>query len=94
MKQLTLAHIEQAASTLEGQQLETLSRKKRFHVEVKSDGLYYPLESTGNRRRQTWKDVEGMLERFNERASFRPKDYKDISGCASYLLTIIRTALL
>jgi hypothetical protein len=92
MKHLTRTHIEQAASTLEGQHLETIVRGKGFRIAIESDGLYYTLDSNGNRRRQAWKDVDGVLERFNETNSFRTSDYRDISRCASYLLPIIRTA--
>ena len=86
---LTLAYVKTAALPLNGQTLQTLYRPKPFLFEVTARGFIYTPES-GKPEPQDWKYAERFLERFNEDNSFSPSDYKDISHCASYFLTIIR----
>jgi hypothetical protein len=91
MRQLELADIQEAATALDGKTLLTLERSKPFLFEVQDDGFNYTPDSTGKAALQTWKYVEGFLERFNELNSFQPSDYKDMSHVASYILVIIKS---
>jgi hypothetical protein len=91
MKELQLADIKQAALALEGQRLETLHRKTGFYLKVQSSGFAYTPEGSGKELIQGWENAQQFLNRFNETNSFSPADYKDMSGVASYILTVIRS---
>jgi len=86
---LELEEVKELASSLDGETFNTLYRPKPFLFEVTRRGFVYTPES-GKAEPQDWKYMEQFLQRFNETNSFSPSDYKDISHCASYFLTIIR----
>jgi phage pi2 protein 07 len=92
MKHLLLDDIKRAASTVDDRTVETLHRRRRFHIAVENGGLRYTPESTGKARFQEWVYIQRVLDRFNELGSFSPSDYKDMSRNAAYLLRIIRDA--
>ena len=86
---LELEEVKELASSLDGDMLETLYRPKPFLFEITPKGFVYTPES-GKPEPQGWKYMERFLERFNKTNSFLPSDYKDISHCASYFLTVIQ----
>jgi hypothetical protein len=79
----------QFAKTLEGQELETASQKKKFIVNVVEDGLFYTPSSTGKSRKHGRRWLERVCQKFSITHSFRPGDYHDLSANASYALVLI-----
>jgi hypothetical protein len=78
------------AKTLEGQELQTLHRKKVFTVEVKGEYFVFIPKSTGKPRRHDGKYLQAVCDKFSEKNSYRPKEYQDLTFDASYILAIIR----
>jgi hypothetical protein len=93
MDPVTLEALKTFAAGLDGQTLVTRFRKKRFSLSVSDRGFEYTPEHSGKPRMQEWKWIERILERYNEKPSLHPADYKDLTVNASYVLTIIRAYL-
>jgi hypothetical protein len=89
MKPIDVTSLRDFARTLEGKPLTTRARGCTFHVQVIDGGLVYTPESSGKPRPQQDRDIERVLERFRETASFRNVDYTDLTVSASYLLAIV-----
>ncbi|EAM9430888.1 TPA_asm: hypothetical protein G0G78_21505 [Salmonella enterica] len=49
-------------------------------------GKIYVINSKGNKRRLSEKDVHAFFERFNQTGSTSPGTYQDVTFNASYLL--------
>ena len=93
MGPLTLDELKAFAGRLDGKALVTRFRKRTFSLSVTKDGFEYTPEYSGKPRKQQWKYVERVLKRYNDKRSFHPVDYTDISRNASYILTVIRAYL-
>jgi hypothetical protein len=89
MEPVTLDELRAFASGLEGQILLTRSRGQPFILHVTAEGFEYTPQVSGKRRRQAWRFLERVLNRYNERQSLHPVDYHDISINASYFLAIL-----
>lgn len=77
------------AKTLEGQRLETLTRKKGFRVLVTKIGMDYTPESTGKARHQYKKVIRDICDRFSETNSYAGSEYRSFTANASYVLALI-----
>jgi len=93
MEPVTLNGLKAFGAKLDGTTLATRFRKRNFSLSVTDEGFEYTPEFSGKLRKQQWKWIERVLERYNERRSLHPVDYNDISRNASYVLTIIRAYL-
>jgi hypothetical protein len=87
---ITLQDLRGFAESINNEQLETLTRHKRFTFSLDHRGFHYIPESSGKPRIQENRYIERVLERFNQIWSMSPKDYQDISKNASYLLAVIK----
>jgi hypothetical protein len=81
------------AKQLEGKTLTTKSRKKNFIVNVLSECFEYTPLSTNTARKQSNKEINKIIERYNETHSIQPKDYHDVTYSSVYILTIIEDFL-
>lgn len=81
-----------AVSELDGHVIPTLYRRRTFIVRVAPDdsGLEYTPLATGKPRVQSWAYVDKILERYNATRSLRPRDYKEITAHASYVLALLK----
>ncbi len=81
------------AVSLEGQEIHTSTRKAAFSVEVDGEKLIFTPASTKEPRLEYRNSIEQVLVRFNQTRSLAPGNYQDITGNASYLLTLIELLL-
>jgi hypothetical protein len=93
MVAVTLDALKTFGEGLDGKTLVTRFRKRRFSLSVSDRGFEYSPEHSGKPRMQECKWIERILERYNEKPSLHPADYKDLTVNASYVLTIIRAYL-
>lgn len=77
------------AKTLEGQTLETLSRKSQFTVLVTRVGMDYTPTSSGKARQQYYKVIKKICDKFSETSSFAGSEYKNFTANSSYVLALI-----
>jgi hypothetical protein len=92
---MELGELRDAMVRYDGQQFATLYRGIRFMFRIlpAEQGVEYTPASTGRARRETWRRIESVIERFNSIRSVHPGDYSDVTQNASYLLTLIRLRL-
>jgi hypothetical protein len=80
------------AQTLEGQVLETNTRRNSFTVRVVEDGLEYTPLLAGKPKVQKCKWIDLVCEQFSETNSFMRQDYSyAVNG--SILLALIKQFL-
>ncbi len=90
MAPVSLQQFRAAARSLDGHSLVTQARQQAFRLRVETWGLEFTPESSGEPRREAWKQVAGVLDRFNESGAWLPGRYQDITRNASYLLAVLR----
>lgn len=78
----------------DGRRLETGVRQLGFVVHVVPEGLAFTPDSTGRVRIENWARIEAVLDQFNEFGSTRSGDYHDLTYNSSYLLALLRAAVL
>jgi hypothetical protein len=76
-----------------GQGLRTVGGRSNFELESVTDAQFTFLISTGKKRVEGKKCIEGIIERYLSCGSFKPKDYQDISVNSSYVLAILKSFL-
>lgn len=77
---------------LEGLELVTIARKRKFSVLVTQEGLEFLVSGTGNRRKHTLSYVESFNKRFaelNDDDAFFARNYNDFTANASYQLALV-----
>ena len=89
MGEITLQGLRAFARSLHGMELQTKARGKRFRFLVEDHGFTYVPMTSQEPRPQNNKNIEAVLDRYNQSGSLRPGDYADISVYASYLLVVI-----
>ena len=73
----------------EGQVLETVTGKP-FTVGIARTGeIFFTPASSGWGQSDGRKAAERFVERYNQTASLRPRDYADVSRNASYFIGLI-----
>jgi hypothetical protein len=78
------------ARAAEGETLETVTGKS-FTIGVSSrEEIFFTPASSGWGQTEGRKAHQRFVERYNETASLRPRDYSDVSRNASYLIGLLR----
>jgi hypothetical protein len=93
MPQLSLSQFRVAANGLDGKVLATHAQGKQFRFRILPTGLEYTPSATDRPRRQDWKHVAAVLDRFNKTGSFEPGQYQDVTYNASYVLAVLRAVV-
>ncbi len=92
MEKVTSDEVISFARTLDGQILETNTRRNSFTVSVVEEGLEYTPLSTGKSRMQKRKWIDRVCKQFSEANSLMRRDYSyTVHG--SYLLALIKQFL-
>ena len=92
MEKVTPDELISFAQTLEGQILETNTRRNSFTVRAVEEGLEYTPLLTGKPRVQKRKWIDRVCEQFSETNSFIRRDY-NYTVHGSYLLALIKRFL-
>ncbi|MHB8878693.1 MAG: hypothetical protein ACYC8T_33760 [Myxococcaceae bacterium] len=89
MGPITADELLRFATTLEGEQLVTLSRGAAFSLRVLPDGIEFTPLSSGKPRRILREMVQSVCEEYRRSGSIKPGDYLSVTFDASYLLALI-----
>lgn len=89
MTPITWAELRRGVEALDGATLVTLGQGKPFRARLLPDAIEFIPQSSGRSRRHPRSVGERVLERFNQRGSFVPGHYKDLTAHASYIVALI-----
>lgn len=76
-------------TTIKDKTLVTIQRKKPFSVAIEGEALKITT-STGKSRKTDYTELQNFLTQLNEKGSFQPGHYADITFNASYILALIK----
>jgi hypothetical protein len=89
MDRMTYDELVALARRLEGQALETVTRKA-FTAGVSRTGeIFFTPASSGYGQADGRRAAERFLERYNVTGSLRPVDYRDVTRNASYYVGML-----
>jgi hypothetical protein len=94
MARIAIDEFMKFVKSLEGQDLLTLYRRRKFRVRVLNNGLEFIPLSTGKLRTHSEDYVARVLKHFNKTRSFSPSAYKSLTANASYQLALIHRYLI
>jgi hypothetical protein len=92
MTAMSLSQFRTAVSGFQGHSFVTLAREQPFVLQIEPDALAFAI-ATGKVRRESWNQVERVLERFAQTESFQPSKYVDVTHNASYVLKVLKVLL-
>jgi len=75
--------------SLDGQELSTLARHRKFKVRVVDDGLEFTPHISKKPRHHSRQYVDGVLDHFEQSGSFMVTQYSGYTANASYMLALI-----
>ncbi len=88
---ISLDDLKAMGRSLDGQILTTLDQDKEFKIEfVEEMGFIFTPVSSGKPRKHQFRYAQEVLKRYNETKSWHPRDYRDITRNASYVLPLIQ----